>query len=192
MDLDSARENCSHGGVKPWRVLSTKTVVDKPWLTVREQHVRTARDVDIEQYHLIDAKDWVCAVCVTADNHVVLVRQYRHGVARPTLELPAGAINGGEDPLHAVQREVLEETGYVAARWTLLRGVHPETTRHRHRAYLYLGLGAERIQAQQLDATEDVEVHLEKWHSGLPDRLDHAVHSLACFMASRFHPFSTE
>lgn len=178
--------------MKPWSVLTSKTVIERPWLTVREQHVRTARGVDIEQYHLIDSVDWVCAVCITADNNVVLVRQYRHGVARPTLELPAGAINPQEDPLQAVQREVLEETGYTAPRWTLLRGVHPETTRHRHRAYLYLAQGAERSQPQQLDATEDVEVHLEPWRVGLPGQLDHAVHALACFMAHHLHPFSVE
>jgi 8-oxo-dGTP pyrophosphatase MutT (NUDIX family) len=178
--------------VKPWSVLTTKTVLDRPWLTVREQHVRTARGVDIEQYHLIDSVDWVCAVCITADDQVVLVRQYRHGVERPTLELPAGAINAAEDPLEAVKREVLEETGYTAERWTLLRDVHPETTRHRHRAYLYLAQGALRTQPQQLDATEDVEVHLEPWHVELPSQLDHAVHALACFMAHRIHPFNLE
>jgi 8-oxo-dGTP pyrophosphatase MutT (NUDIX family) len=173
-------------------VLATKTVLDRPWLKLREEHVRTARGVDIEQYHLIDSVDWVCAVCLTDDNQAVLVRQYRHGVARPTLELPAGAINATEDPLEAVKREVLEETGYTAPRWTLLRDVHPETTRHRHRAYLYLAQGAKRTHAQQLDVTEDVEVHLEPWHVGLPGELDHAVHALACFMANRFHPFSIE
>lgn len=178
--------------MKPWSVLGTKTIIERPWLRVREQHVRTASGVDIEQYHLIDSVDWVCAVCITADNQVVLVRQYRHGVARPTLELPAGAINPSEDPLAAVQREVLEETGYSAPRWTLLREVHPETTRHKHRAYLYLAQAAERTQPQQLDATEDVEVHLEPWHAGLPAQLDHAVHALACFMAHGFHPFCTE
>jgi ADP-ribose pyrophosphatase len=175
--------------VKPWSVLGTKTVLERPWVTVREQHVRTARGVDIDQYHLIDSVDWVCAVCITADNEVVLVRQYRHGVGRPTLELPAGAINASEDPLEAVKREVLEETGYSAPRWTLLREVHPETTRHRHRAYLYLASGAERTQSQQLDATEDVEVHLAPWHVELPGQLDHAVHALACFMANRIQPF---
>lgn len=178
--------------VKPWNVLGTRVVLDRPWLKVREQHVRTARGVDIEQYHLIDSVDWVCAVCITADHQVVLVRQYRHGVARPTLELPAGAINPGEDPLLAVQREVLEETGYTASRWTLLREVHPETTRHRHRAHLYLAEGAVQTHTQDLDATEDVEVHLLPWRSTLPSQMDHAVHALACFMADRLHPFNVE
>lgn len=175
--------------MKSWDVLDNRIVIQRPWLTVREQRVRTARGVDIDQYHLIDTVDWVCAVCITPDQRAVLVRQYRHGVERPTLELPAGAINSNEDPLAAVQREVLEETGYRARNWMLLRDVHPETTRHRHRAFLYLGTDAVRIQEQQLDLTEDVEVHLEPWTMALPGQLDHAVHALACFMAHHVHPF---
>ncbi len=178
--------------MKPWDVLANRIVLERPWLTVREQRVRTARGVDIEQYHLLDTLDWVCAVCLTHDNRVVLVRQYRHGVSRPTLELPAGAINSSEDPLAAVQREVLEETGYSAETWTLLRSVHPETTRHRHQAYLYLATDARLTHPQNLDETEDVEVQLEPWTSGLPSQLDHAVHALACFMANYLHPFVVE
>lgn len=180
------------GSVKPWNVLTNKIVVERPWLTVREQHVRTANGVDIEQYHLIDSVDWVCAVCITPDERVVLVRQYRHGVARPTLELPAGALNLGEEPLDAVKREVLEETGYSAERWSLLRFVHPETTRHRHRAFLFLATGAIKVQEQELDATEDVEVQLLPWLASVPGQLDHAVHALACFMANQHYPFVAE
>lgn len=178
--------------MKAWDVLDERIVIERPWLTVREQHVRTARGVEIAEYHLLDTLDWVCAACITHDNQVVLVRQYRHGVAHPTLELPAGAINAGEDPLAAVKREVLEETGYTAQHWTLLRSVYPETTRHRHRAFLFLATGAVRSAEQTLDPTEDVDVHLLPWTSQLPDRLEHSVHVLACYLADLHHPFVAE
>jgi ADP-ribose pyrophosphatase len=47
---------------------------------------------------------------------VVLVRQYRHPVGEVTLELPAGKLDKGEDPLDCVKRELREETGYTAKR----------------------------------------------------------------------------
>jgi ADP-ribose pyrophosphatase len=57
-------------------------------------------------------KDTVCAMVVTPDNNVVLVRQFRPGPEMILDELPGGAIEDGEDALEAVRREVLEETGY--------------------------------------------------------------------------------
>ncbi len=174
--------------MKPWDVLATRVIVDKPWLTVHEQRVRTVRGVEMD-YHLLDAADWVCVVCLTSDDRIVLVRQYRHGVRRATLELPAGAINRGEEPLIAAQRELREETGYVAEQWYLLRQVHPETTRHHHLAHIYMALDARLEGEQRLDPTEDVDVVVEPWDAAIVDKLEHAVHVAGCLLANRRHAF---
>jgi ADP-ribose pyrophosphatase len=54
------------------------------------------------------------------DPEVILERQYRHAAGQFLLELPAGRIEPGETPLAAAKREMIEETGYRAKRWTLL------------------------------------------------------------------------
>lgn len=54
------------------------------------------------------------------DPDVILIRQYRHAAGQFLLELPAGRINVGEAPLAAAKREMIEETGFRARRWTLL------------------------------------------------------------------------
>ena len=56
----------------------------------------------------------------SADPDVILVRQYRHAAGQFLLELPAGRIDTGETPLAAAKREMIEETGFRARRWTLL------------------------------------------------------------------------
>jgi|SRR5580658_6229649 ADP-ribose pyrophosphatase len=55
------------------------------------------------------------------DPDVILERQYRHAAGQFLYELPAGRIDAGEAPLAAAKREMIEETGYRAKRWTLLR-----------------------------------------------------------------------
>ncbi len=54
------------------------------------------------------------------DPDVMLIRQYRHAAGQYLLELPAGRIDGGEKPLAAAKREMIEETGFRAKRWTPL------------------------------------------------------------------------
>jgi ADP-ribose pyrophosphatase len=51
---------------------------------------------------------------------VILIRQYRHPAGQYLLELPAGRIEPGERPLSAAKREMIEETGFRARKWTLL------------------------------------------------------------------------
>ena len=54
----------------------------------------------------------VAIVPVLPDGRVVLVRQYRYAAGKPLLEIPAGTLEGGEDPLECARRELKEETGY--------------------------------------------------------------------------------
>jgi ADP-ribose pyrophosphatase len=55
-----------------------------------------------------------------ADPDVILERQYRHAAGQFLIELPAGRRDPGEPPLAAAKREMIEETGYRAKRWTMM------------------------------------------------------------------------
>lgn len=80
-----------------------------------EQHTggRARREV-------VDHPGAVCIVPRAADGRLVLVRQWRHPVGRALWELPAGTRDPGEDPETTAERELAEETGYTAKRWTRL------------------------------------------------------------------------
>lgn len=67
----------------------------------------------------------VAIVPILPDGRVAMVCQFRYAVGRISLEIPAGTLEPGEDPLRCAQRELAEETGYQAARWEPLGTIWP-------------------------------------------------------------------
>ena len=67
----------------------------------------------------------VAILAVLDDGRILLERQYRYPIAQAVIEIPAGKLNAGEDPLLCAQRELQEETGYTAKHWSKIRRIHP-------------------------------------------------------------------
>lgn len=63
-------------------------------------------------------------VCLFGNDDILLVRQYRHPFGQEVTELPAGKLDGNEDPLECAQRELREETGYGARQWEKLTALY--------------------------------------------------------------------
>ena len=67
----------------------------------------------------------VAIVALLDDGRVLLERQYRYSIAKACIEIPAGKIDPGEDYLSCAKRELEEETGYTAKKWSYIRRIHP-------------------------------------------------------------------
>lgn len=59
-------------------------------------------------------------ICAIKENKLLMVKQYRYATKSTQIELPAGRLEYGEDPLEAAKRELKEETGYIAQNWKSL------------------------------------------------------------------------
>ncbi|MBW8078422.1 MAG: NUDIX domain-containing protein [Gallionella sp.] len=98
------------------------------------------------------------AVLALLDNgNLVMERQYRYPPQREFIELPAGKIDHGEDILLGAQRELLEETGYVAREWTHLTTAWPCIGYADERMEYFLARGL-TLQERRLDDGEFLEV----------------------------------
>jgi 8-oxo-dGTP pyrophosphatase MutT (NUDIX family) len=87
--------------------------IEENWLfRLRRERFRSRRTQRTHDYYVLHLADAVSVIAETPDHRVVLVRQFRAGSARDSLETPGGLLDVGEDPARAAARELLEETGY--------------------------------------------------------------------------------
>ena len=173
---------------RPWTTLASTTLLRRWWMTLREDRVRLPSGHVLDEYHVAEYPDWAAALAVTEGGEAVLVEQYRHGVGRVSLELPAGAVDPGEDPAEAARRELLEETGYASGDWHRLGALAAEPGRHTNYGHLWVARGARRVAAPAPEAAEDLRVRLVL-AADLPalvrsGRIVHAVHAAAVFWAA--------
>lgn len=146
--------------------IESNAVYDGCLLHVRRDTVRLPDGgVSVREY--ITHPGAVAVLALLPNGNLIMERQYRYGPRREFFEIPAGKIDHGEDTLITGQRELLEETGYVAESW-----VHLTTT------WPCIGYGDERIEyylARELTLQKsnlDEGEFLEIFELSLSDALD--------------------
>ena len=87
---------------------------------------------------IVEHSDCVAVVVIDADDNVLLVEQFREPVEKVLLEIPAGGIDPGEDPVATVCRELREETGYLPRKVERLGGFYSAPGYSSEYLYLYL------------------------------------------------------
>lgn len=98
-------------------------------------------------------------VPVFDDNTVALVRQYRHPAGKYLLEIPAGSLNEGEDPMQGAARELEEEIGVTAAKIEKLTEFYVSPGFLTEKMHLFLATGLTET-AQMLESDEILTLHL--------------------------------
>jgi ADP-ribose pyrophosphatase len=149
-------------GEDGWLIVESQIVIETPHLRLRRDEIELPSGKRIGSYYVRESRGFAVVFAITPEERIVLVRQYKHGVARVVLELPAGGLDENEDAEACARRELAEETGYVADAPTLehagtfLYDPTSSTTRY----HLFLARDVTKRVPTAFDETEQIDVQL--------------------------------
>ena len=142
-----------------WTVSRSRIVFRDRWVSLRADDCITPSGVEVAPFYVLEYPDWVHVVAIDSDDHVVLVRQYRHGLGDTTLELPGGIMDASDgDPAATAARELVEETGYTAPSFRRLASLSPNPATHTNRLHVVLAEGARPTRQPTPEPDESITV----------------------------------
>jgi 8-oxo-dGTP pyrophosphatase MutT (NUDIX family) len=143
----------------PWQTLSTEVKYQNPWISVREDQVLNpggGRGI----YGVVSMKNKALGIVpVDADGNTWLVGQYRYPLNEYSWEIPMGGGLIELDILESAQRELKEETGLTAARWTRIARLHTSNSVTDEEGFVYL---AEDLTQGEVDPEETEDLRIWK------------------------------
>jgi 8-oxo-dGTP pyrophosphatase MutT (NUDIX family) len=144
-----------------WDSIEKKELGDYYIFQLTQQRSRSPRNGREHSFYVLETPDWVNVIPVTPEGKVVLIRQYRVGVNQITLEIPGGMVDASDSsPAQSAERELLEETGYVAEEIIPIGKVTSNPAFINNYTHTFLALNARRIGETNFDSAEYIEFEL--------------------------------
>ncbi len=166
------------------KTLDSKKLYQNPWVTLREDIVDTG-DSSPSLFAVVEITPGVVVLPVDAQNHVILVREYRYAVAKYTEEAVNGGIESDERPEDAARRELMEEVGLSSQYWTFFGESNPGTSFVKAPMYLFVAEKVEKTQKHERLLSEKKIIRMkfdDFLDSIFATRIDHTLTGLIGLM----------
>jgi len=171
--------------ITPWKTVNSHYLIRDSWVVLRADRCETAGGVVLDPYYVQEPPDWVQIVAFDFEDRILITRQYRHGAGKTSTEIPCGAVEPGETPTEAIQRELLEETGCKSEILQPLPILSPNPARYSNRIHPFVATGVRQVQEQRVDETEEIEFEFLSVNEVLA-LIDAGLFSQALHVASIF------
>ncbi len=160
------------------------------WLfTLRRERFRSRKSGRTHDFYVLHLADAVSVVATTLEGKLILVRQFRAGAGRDSLETPGGLVDAGEDPVAAGLRELLEETGYAGENARLIGSACSNPSLMTSRIFIVQVDACRPVSPPSLDEGEEVAIELVEADEALTmvgdGRIDHALAALSLLTWAR-------
>ena len=166
-----------------WKVRSSEYLVQSPYMQLRKDAVELPDGSVIPDYYVRESRGFTIVVALTTADKAIVTREYRYGADSLGYELPAGTIDGDEEPLACARRELREETGYEAPSFEYVGSSFADPVRSNSRAHVFLARQAQRTAPQSLDGGETIDVQEVSLDELRAIARDGRMHSLAAIAA---------
>lgn len=147
------------------KTVASRQVYEGRVIGLRVDEVRLP-DGRVGTREVVEHRGAVAILALTPEGRLAMVRQWRHPAGRELVEIPAGSLNAGEDPLECARRELEEETGYTAASVEPLVGFYSAPGFCAEHLHVFVARGLRPVKASP-DEDEFVEVVPVAWEEAL-------------------------
>lgn len=137
--------------------IDSKRIYEGKILNLRVDTVEISRNGRHATREVVEHRSAVAILARDENGKFLLVRQYRYPVQAELIEIPAGIMEMGEEPLEAAQRELREETGYSAEKWTAIPPIYSTPGFSDEKLYMFM---AEGLRWDPLTQDEDEDISL--------------------------------
>lgn len=144
-----------------WAISQERQIINHPYVQLVYQSVELPGGRTIPDWPIIKTRDYVNAIVLNGQGQVMILEGYKHGLGRSSWQVLGGYLEPGENPLEAVKRELLEETGYHSDEWLFLGSHVVDANRFVGQGHFFLARNARQIAEPTYDDLEQISLRWE-------------------------------